>query len=191
MPRDKDLFETIETQARNVIELIEAEMADLRGRLAQLEDQHARWAAVLAGSPPPRGARHRAAVRAATDGPKPGRKPRAPRAARRATPQLDWEDVLRGLPDRFSAAVLESATPTLADNPRARIVAVARWSRAKQIRKVGAGLYEKLGERPKKRATASARVDRAPAPAAEEDRGGDDEGLPSVGAATNGESPTA
>jgi len=150
MPREKDFFETIEAQARHVITLIEAEMADLEGRLAKLRDQHARWTEVLVGSPPPRDARRGRPPRRSTGEPK-VRKPRSPKGTQPAPAPVDWDEVLRGLPDRFSMADIGTVTPTLAGNPRARIIAIARWSRAKVAKKVGEGVYEKVAERSRKR----------------------------------------
>jgi hypothetical protein len=190
MPREKDLIATIEAQARHVIKLIEDEMADLQGRLAQLQDQHARWTAVLDGSPPPQRARRVGPPSRATGAPK-ARKQRAPQAARRAPIEIDWEDVLKGLPDRFSMADIESATPALTDNPRARIAAVARWSKVKQVRKVGKGVYEKVPERPRKRITVATRPSGATLGAVEGDEGGEGEVEVGGGPEANGESPAA
>jgi len=48
-------------------------------------------------------------------------------------------------------ADIGTVTPMLAGNPRARIIAIARWSRAKVAKKVGEGVYEKVAERSRKR----------------------------------------
>jgi hypothetical protein len=47
------------------------------------------------------------------------------------------------LPKSFGKTELERATPSLSKYPKARVMALARWSRGKQIRKVSAGKYRK------------------------------------------------
>jgi hypothetical protein len=154
MPREKDLLGTIEAQARHVLGLIEVEIVDLEDRLAKLREQHARWSSVLVSSPAPSEGRR---ARARKDDKTPAeaktrRRAAAPKPAKPAGPSIDWSEILKGLPSRFSSADIEAATPELAQNPRARIVAVARWSRAKQLKKIAAGQYEKVAERSRKRA---------------------------------------
>ena len=190
MPREKDLFETIEAQARHVITLIEAEMSDLEGRLAKLRDQHARWTEVLAGSPPPSDVRRGRPPRGSTGEPK-VRKPRSPKVARPASPQVDWDEVLRGLPDRFSMADIETATPALGENPRARIIAIARWSRAKKIEKVGEGLYEKVPEQPTKRLRIPRPTDTAALSVVRGEGDAEHPSTLSAGGGANGEKPAA
>ncbi len=161
MPREKDLLGTIEAQARHVLGLIEVEIADLEERLAKLREQHARWSSVLVGSPAPSaGRRARAPKRdeAPAEAKIRRRHSTAPKPARAPGPSIDWNEILKGLPSRFSSADIEAATPELAQNPRARIVAVARWSRAKLMKKVAAGQYEKTAERSRKRTDAPSTV---------------------------------
>src|SRR5262245_32670293 len=92
-------------------------------------------------------------------------------------PKLDSTDRAAAWWVRVSMSDVETATPALADNPRSRTVAIARWSRAKGVRKVGQGLYEKVVARPRKRG-----VQKLPAttsrPVGDEDGIGGAEGLP-------------
>jgi len=190
MPREKDLFETIEVQARQVITLIEEEMADLEGRLAKLRDQHTRWTEVLVGSPPPRDARRGRPPRRSTGEPT-ASKPRSPKVARPSPPQVDWDEVLRGLPDRFSMVAIATVTTALAENPRARIVAIARWSRAKQMKKVGEGVYEKVAERPRKRIRIPRPADTAVVTVTAGEGDAEHASTVSAGDGANGEKPAA
>lgn len=155
MPRDKDLLGTIEAQARHVLGLLEEEIAELEERLGKLKEQHARWSSVLSGAPTPTGSRRGRPPKAAVTDEVQTRK-RARKAPKPAGPAIDWNEVLKGLPSRFGMAEIAAATPELDPNPRARIVAVARWTRAKQLKKTGSGQYEKVAERSRKRAEAAA-----------------------------------
>jgi hypothetical protein len=155
MPREKDLLDTIETQARHVLKLIEGEIADLEERLSKLRDQHARWTAVLVGSPDvPQTKRAQPARVSAATKPK-VRQRRAPKPARPTSTSVDWSQVLESLPQRFTTDDLDAATASLGGNRRARILAIARWSRAQQICKLVEGVYEKATERPRKRIEAA------------------------------------
>lgn len=140
MARSKSsIFETLEAQGRQVLKLLNAEIGELEGRLEELRDQAGRWAAAigLGGKPSGPGRRRGGgAVGVAVAAPKKG-----PR--RRVSPAVDWEAVLKKLPKKFSKADLERATPKLKEHPQARVIAVARWSRAQQIKKVADGLYQK------------------------------------------------
>jgi len=190
MPREKDLLETIEAQAKHVITLIEEEMADLRGRLSKLQDQHARWTAVLLGGPHTRDAR-RVGLRPRSTGEPKASKPRPPKVGRPSPAKIDWDEVLRGLSDRFSMTDVETVTPALAENPRARIIAIARWSRAKKIEKVGAGLYEKVVERPRKQPRNTRLPDTALVSISGEAEASERASTLSAGPATNEENPAA
>jgi hypothetical protein len=153
MPRQRSFFEAIEAQGREVLKMIDKEIVELERRLGELRDQAARWAAAVGAS-----------VRGARRGP--GRPPGRPRGrppgrpalvakvvakavarkrrpAKRSSPPVDWEAVLKRLPKKFSKDELARATPKLKAHPQARVIAVARWSRSGQIKKVADGQYQK------------------------------------------------
>ena len=98
-----------------------------------------RWALLLHGGAGaiPRGARGKlgrgAAKRPSLGG----------RSALRRGPSVDWDAVLKRLPTTFTSADLEKSTPKLKARPRARIMALARWSKAGAIKKVESGKYRK------------------------------------------------
>lgn len=142
MPSRTNLFATLEAQGRRVLKLLEAEIHDLEARLGELRDQAARWsdAIGLSGGRATRGTRPVPAARRAGRGRSPQGRVRAKNPA---SPPVDWDAVLARLPKRFSKADLEKATPKLKNYPQARVIAVARWSRSNQIRKVGEGQYQK------------------------------------------------
>jgi hypothetical protein len=140
MARSKSsIFETLEAQGRQVLKLLNAEIGELEGRLEELRDQAGRWASAIGISGKPRGpGRPRGSAGGAVAAVKKAGRPR-----QRVSPAVDWETVLNKLPKKFSKADLERATPKLKAHPQARVIAVARWSRAGQIKKVGDGLYQK------------------------------------------------
>jgi hypothetical protein len=105
----------------------------------QLESLHReanRWRAALQSEGRSVGRTARAANGAQTS-----KKRGAKRKTARRGPSVDWDGVLKRLPKTFTSAQLEKATPALAKNPKARVMALARWSRAKAIKKVGDGKY--------------------------------------------------
>lgn len=140
MPRRTNWFATLEAQGQRVLKLLEAEIHDLEARLGELRDQAARWSDAIGLS----GGR---ATRWARPAPRRAGRGRSPqgrvRAKKPASPPVDWDAVLARLPKRFSKADLDKATPKLKNYPQARVIAVARWSRSNQIRKVGEGQYQK------------------------------------------------
>jgi hypothetical protein len=140
MARSKSsIFETLEAQGRQVLKLLNAEIGELETKLEELRDQAGRWASAigLSGQSSGPGRRRGSAGGAVVAAPKKS----GPR--KRVSPAVDWEAVYKKLPKKFSKADLERATPKLKDHPQARVIAVARWSRAQQIKKVGDGMYQK------------------------------------------------
>lgn len=141
MARQRGFFESIEAQGRQVLKLIDAEIAELEKRLRDLRDQASRWAAAvgMTGKGVRRGpGRPRASAKVSAKA-----STRKSRPKKRASPAVDWEAVLKRLPKRFSKQDLERATPKLKAHPQARVIAVARWSRSGEIKKVGEGQYQK------------------------------------------------
>ena len=157
MARQRSFFEAIEAQGRQVLKLIDTEIMELERRLRELRDQAARWAAAVGksvgrarrgpGRPPgrPRGRPPGRPSGRPAEAAKPRAKAvsRKRRPAKRASPSVDWEAVLKRLPKKFSKDDLQRATPKLKAHPQARVIAVARWSRSGQIKKVGEGQYQK------------------------------------------------
>ena len=140
MARSKsNIFETLEAQGRQVLKLLHAEIGDLEGRLEDLRDQAARWASAIGLSGKSSAGSRRGPAAPRTSGAAP--KKSGPR--KRVSPAVDWDAVYKKLPKKFGKADLERATPKLKAHPQARVIAVARWSRAKQIKKLGDGLYQK------------------------------------------------
>jgi hypothetical protein len=144
MARQKSFFEAIEAQGRQVLKLIDAEIVELEKRLLDLRDQAARWAAAVGMSG--KGTRRgpgRPPGSAKTSGKTQAKGAVRKARAKRASPPVDWDAVLKRLPKRFSKQELERATPKLKAHPQARVIAVARWSRSGEIKKVGEGQYQK------------------------------------------------
>ncbi len=68
----------------------------------------------------------------------------AKKRAVRRSPTIDWDAVLEKLPGQFAMGDIAKATPELEKVPQARVIALARWARAKKIRKTGKGKYRRL-----------------------------------------------
>jgi len=132
------LLQSLEAQGRRVLTVLQKEIADLEGQLTHLRDQAERWAAALEQRTRPTN------PSSATGAPKGKRKKAAKKRARRTSPAVDWDAVLERLPRTFTMQDIAKRTPKLANHPKSRVVAVARWSRMKAIQKIGDGKYRKL-----------------------------------------------
>lgn len=134
MPRGKkaDFFGAIRAQAAKVLQQLEGQIQALEDELTELRGQLHQWRQ-LAGS----GGRT-----VATRGP--GR-PRAVAAARSGGKRVKWDEVLAFLPKRFGVEDV-MRHPGAAAKGRAQVYpALNRWETTKRVRRVGKGVYEKLG----------------------------------------------
>jgi hypothetical protein len=146
MPKRVGALAKVESIGRSVIKELEEKIRLLEGELEGATTQLGHWRTALGlgvkrrrGRPP--GSR--------------SNKTKVPRTAKTkvrrkaAGPSIGWDKVLAKLPPKFSMDQLVKRTPQLKRNPQARYIALARWTRAKLIRKRAAGSYEKA---PKKSA---------------------------------------
>ncbi len=133
------LLQSLESQGRRVLGMINKEIAELEHQLTGLQDQAERWAAALEQRTRPGRPLGSTNKKSSTR----KRRKSAKKRARQASPQVDWDSLYARLPKSFTMADIEKRTPTLAKFPKSRVVAVARWSRAKQIKKVGDRKYQK------------------------------------------------
>lgn len=62
----------------------------------------------------------------------------------RPSPAVDWDAILGKLPGQFVMDDIAKATPELEQVPQVRVIALARWARAKKIKKTGKGKYRRL-----------------------------------------------
>jgi hypothetical protein len=140
------LIERIQAEGRKFLSVIEAEIHERQTEIEGLREQASQWLAAIGGAKP-RG-RGRPPGRAASGTGRAGRVAAVKKAGRpkRNSPAVDWEAVLKRLPKEFSMAQLERATPKLKQHRQTRNIALARWSRAGAIKKVGAGKYRKAGK---------------------------------------------
>lgn len=158
MARTSEPNAGLQAIGRRILELIEDEIARLEGLLAELQTEAQKWMRALTGSGPQRGARTRerqvgrpgrpsgakrrpAGKRAR---PRTGRVAKVTTAGRRLSPAVDWDAVLGKLPEKFAMDDIAKVTPELEQAPQARVIALARWARAKKIKKTGKGKYRRL-----------------------------------------------
>ncbi|MBM4268827.1 MAG: hypothetical protein FJ144_19800 [Deltaproteobacteria bacterium] len=147
MPATDSLLNRLQVQGRQVYSALQAEIERMQDQLEGLRREASRWRAALQGDR--RSSRTSTATK--TSHTAKGRKRGAAKKTRGATkrkaarrgPTIDWDGVLKRLPKTFTGADLEKATPVLAKRPKARVMALARWSRAKAIKKVGDRTYAK------------------------------------------------
>jgi len=142
--KKSSLLKNLESQGRRVLTLIQGEIRDLEGQLEDLRDQAARWASALERRTRPAGRRSAAKATKRRTGTRRKGKTAARKRARRTSPRVDWDAVLTKLPKTFTMADVAKRTPNLSKHPKSRVIALARWSRGKQIKKVGDGKYRKV-----------------------------------------------
>lgn len=124
-----DPFSNVRKQAQRALGAVLNEIRRREADLHRLVEQAERWRAALGGT----GQTPAAA----------GTKRAGGKKASRKSPEVDWDAVLGKLPDSFTPEDVAKRTPKLAKYPKARVMALARWSRGKQIKKVGEGKYRK------------------------------------------------
>jgi hypothetical protein len=134
------LIDQLQNHGRRIYSSLQAEIARMESQLEALQDQMSRWRGALSGGGAPRGRGRSAAA--------PGAKGARKKIARRGrpvrrSPSVDWDTVLKRVPKTFTMDDIAKRTPKLAKFPRARIMAVARWSRGKEIKKLADGKYRK------------------------------------------------
>ena len=134
------LIDQLQSHGRKIYTSLQAEIARMESQLEALQDQMSRWRGALSGSSAARTRGRPAAVAG---------KSVAKRGARRGrpvrrSPSVDWDTVLERVPKTFTMEDVAKRTPKLAKYPKARIMAVARWSRGKDIKKLPDGRYRKL-----------------------------------------------
>jgi hypothetical protein len=141
------LIERIQAEGRRFLGVIEAEIHERQSELEHLRAQASQWLAAIGGEKT-KGRRGRPPGRVASAPARPGRiaAVKKPGRPKRNSPAVDWEAVLKRLPKDFTMAQLERATPKLKEHRQTRNIALARWSRAGAIKKVGAGKYRKAGK---------------------------------------------
>lgn len=126
-----DMVAAIRGEIEEAIATKEAELADLRAKLDAFVG--------IGGATASR--RERLKSRRSAKIPS-VRSPKAPRRPKRS-PDVDWDRVLKRLPERFDGVRFERATPSLKDYPQTRRVALARFVRSGLVVKTGDGKYRK------------------------------------------------
>lgn len=134
MPRGSkaDILGTIRAQAAKVLQQLEGQIRSLENELTELRGQVHQWRQLAGGTA--RGAIPRRV----------GRPPGSSRG-RSGGQRVKWDDVLAFLPRRFGVQDVMKH-PGAAAKGRAQVYpALNRWESTKRVRRVGKGIYEKLG----------------------------------------------
>lgn len=139
-----DRFSTVRREAQKVLAIIQKEIRRAEGDLQKLLEQARIWEQAIAmgtstgsaGTGKKRGRPAKGTVAEAA--PRPARKPRA------EGPRVDWDEVLRSVPEVFGMEdVLKH--PGAAAKGRAQIYpAMNRWVQAQKIEKVDKGSYRRI-----------------------------------------------
>lgn len=145
--RETSLIERIQAEGRKFLGVIEAEINERQAEIEGLRAQASQWLAAIGGGKAP-GRRGRPPGKSAAPAGRGGRVAAVKKMGRpkRNSPAVDWEAVLKRLPKEFTMAQLERATPKLKQHRQTRNIALARWSRAGAIKKVGDGKYKKAAK---------------------------------------------
>jgi hypothetical protein len=147
MPRRSGALVKIKAIGQQVLKELKSEITTVEGELEHLRSQLGQWLAVLGGggkTEGPHSTRMRKAVATRPTAKRPKNKAAGKPARRKATgPTVDWDRVLAKLPAQFSMDQLVKTTPQLSRKPQARYIALARWTRRKQIKKVQQGVYRR------------------------------------------------
>jgi hypothetical protein len=150
-----DIFGTIRAQAAKVLQQLERQIKSLEDELTELRGQLHQWRQLAGG-----GARSAGAVRR-------GGRVAGARRSRSGGKRVKWDEVLAFLPRRFGVQDVMKH-PGAAAKGRAQVYpALNRWEGTKRVRRVGKGVYEKLGggtdaPAPAKRGAAGKRAGRKP-----------------------------
>ncbi len=129
--RRRDVLGAIRMQAAKVVQQLERQIRSLEDELAQLRQQASTWRSLLGGG---RGRAQVGAARRLVSG-----------ARRTGGKRVDWNEVLASVPRRFGVQDV-MRHPGAAAKGRAQVYpALSRWEKAKLIRRVSQGVYEKTG----------------------------------------------
>jgi hypothetical protein len=141
------LIERIQAEGRKFLNVIEAEIHERQSEIEGLREQASQWLAAIGGGKA-KGRGRPPGRTASAGGERSGRVVAVKKAGRpkRNSPAVDWEAVLKRLPKDFTMTQLERATPKLKEHRQTRNIALARWSRAGAIKKVGDGKYRKAAK---------------------------------------------
>lgn len=143
-----DRFATVRKEARKVLELLQREIRRAEADLHELVEQARIWEqaiglgeALPAGPAAKRGRRPKPSASAEGDG---AGEPKAPRKPRASGPRVDWDEVLRSLPDEFGIDDVLKHPGAAAKGKAQSYPAMTRWQKAGRIQKVERGRFRKI-----------------------------------------------
>jgi hypothetical protein len=135
-------FKAVEVAARRAVAYIEGQVSKAEAELAHLRNQHSVLSSLLGGGG--RVQRTRGRVVGVSTRSAFGTAGTLRKVAARKGPAVDWNKVLSQLPKRFGPADVAKLTPELSVNNQARVIALARWVRSNEIRKLAPGQYQRV-----------------------------------------------
>ncbi|MFM8412978.1 MAG: hypothetical protein ACKOCT_22215 [Alphaproteobacteria bacterium] len=143
-----DRFATVRKEARKVLELLQKEIRRAEADLHKLVEQARIWEQAIAlGDALPaapgakRGRRPKVVVDVEGEAPA---APKAPRKPRAAGPRVDWDEVLRSLPEVFGIEDVLKHPGAAAKGKAQSYPAMTRWQKAGRIEKVERGKFRRL-----------------------------------------------
>lgn len=140
MPRGRktDFFSSLRAQASKVLQQLDGQIQNLENELAHLKDQAETWQKAVGGK-----IRGSFGIKRG-----PGRPPGRPVGSGRGKSKgarVSWDEVLASVPKRFGVPDVMKH-PGAAAKGRAQVYpALNRWEATKRIKRVGKGVYEKVG----------------------------------------------
>ena len=147
-PTGGDRFAAVRKEARKVLELLRKEIRRAEADLHALVEQSRIWEQAIAlgdAVPAPSGAKRGRRPKAASGAE--GATPPAPKASRKpraSGPRVDWDEVLRSLPDEFGIDDVLKHPGAAAKGKAQSYPAMTRWQKAGRIQKVERGRFRKV-----------------------------------------------
>jgi hypothetical protein len=143
-----DRFAKVRKEARRVLEILQKEIRRAEDDLRRLVEQARIWEQAIglgqsspAATGPRRGRRPKAVAEGEAGKPRPARKARA------AGPRVDWDEVLRSLPEVFGIDDVLKHPGAAAKGKAQAYPAMTRWQKAGRIEKVERGRFRRVTTR--------------------------------------------
>ncbi len=140
-----DRFAKVRKEARRVLEILQKEIRRAEDDLRRLVEQARIWEQAIGlgeALPPAPGKRRGRKPKGVASG-----EPAAPRAARKpraAGPRVDWDEVLRSLPEVFGIEDVLKHPGAAAKGKAQSYPAMTRWQKAGRIEKVERGRFRRI-----------------------------------------------
>lgn len=140
-----DRFAKVRKEARRVLEILQKEIRRAEDDLRRLVEQARIWEQAIGlgeALPAATGTRRARRPKAAAGGDAPA--PRPARKSRAAGPRVDWDEVLRSLPEVFGIEDVLKHPGAAAKGKAQAYPAMTRWQKAGRIEKVERGRFRRI-----------------------------------------------